>query len=167
MKAIFVPVCFLGILTFAAADSIQSVINATSEAVCKAMKARDFNAFNAAMKDHVTPDFKYFEGKGAKPLTYDQMVDGMKKGLAAFTKMTIVDTKILNVKTAGDTATIISSHHMVGMVPGADKKSHVMAFSGTTSDVYKKVGGAWKEASMTWVTQESRLDGHLQKAGKM
>jgi ketosteroid isomerase-like protein len=161
------PVCFLGLLSVACADTIQSQVNATSAAVCKAMMNKDMNAFSAAMKDHVTPDFKYFETKTSKPTTYDQMVAGMKMGLASFTKITAVETKILNLKTVGDTTTIISSHHLAGLISGPDKKSHSMAFNGTTTDVYKKVGTTWKEASMTWNTQESRMDGHLVKPGKM
>jgi len=167
MKAIFLPVCFLGLLTVASADEIRVQLKALDESVCAAMMKRDIGAFSAVMKGATTPDFKYFETKDAKPLTFDQMVAAMKTGLGMMTKMTIVDSKALSVKTVGDTATVLTTHHLVGMVPGADKKSHTMAFTGVSVDVFKKSGTTWKMASMTWKSQETKLDGHIQKPGKM
>jgi len=163
MKAIILPVCFLGLLTVASADDLKGQITAMNGVVQKAMLKRDAVAFAAALKGQVTPDFKYFEDAKAKPMTFDQMVANMKMGFAQMASISTAEANVLTAKETGNTAKAVVSHHMLGKVAGQDKKTHTMTFSGVSIDMYQKIGGTWKMASMTWRSQETRLDGHLQK----
>ena len=132
----------------------------------KAIKARDVTAFANVMKTSITPDFKYTEGPTAKPMGFDGMVAGMKAGLGMMKDISVADMHILSLKQTGDTATVLTSHKMVGhTLPGKDKKSHLMSFSGVSVDTYKKVGGAWKMSGMAWKSQEQKMDGKPMTGG--
>jgi hypothetical protein len=171
MKAIILPVCVLGLLTVAVADDLRTQLGSMGDAVQKAMMNRDIAAFNMALKGRVTPDFKYYETASAKPMTYDQMIAGMKMGFASMSSVKMAEMKVLSVKPdkvdMADSATVVTSHHMSAITTDAKKKSHVMTFSGTSIDTYKKVGGNWLMSSMTWKLQETKLDGHRMKPGQM
>jgi len=166
MKAILLSISLLGLLSVAYADDLRPGINATSDEVCKALMNRDIGAFKKALAGKVTADFKYYDTPTTKPMSYDQMVSVMGQSLAAMSKVTIATEKLLHAKIEGDTATVLTIHRMTGtLVPGKDGKSHSMSFSGVSTDMYKKVGGTWKFASMTWKSTEQKMDGHRIKAG--
>jgi len=166
MKAIILPLCVLGLMTTALADDIRPQLKAMDDAVCKAMQKKDLVAFDNALKGVISPDFKYYETPASKPMTYAQMLSEMKMGLGMMTKVNLVDTRLLSVKSAGDTSTALCIHRMTGLTTGPDKKSHSMSFSGVSIDVFKKVGSGWKYVSMTWKSQEQKMDGHRIQAGK-
>jgi len=159
MKALALPVCLLGLLTIASADALRDQINSMSAAVGKSLMAKDIVGFAKAIKPGVTADFKYLDNPTAKPMNFDQMVAGMKMGVGSYTKVTVAEARILSVKPAGDSATVLMSHKMAGLITGPDKKSHVQSFTGISIDTYKKVGGAWKMASMTIKSSEMKMDG--------
>jgi hypothetical protein len=166
MKAIILPVCVLGLLTSAFADDIRPQLAALNDSVSKALVKKDIAAFSAAMKGKVTPDFKYFETTASKAMTFDQMVAEMKGGLAMMTKITSAESRLLKLTASPSTATVLTSHHMTGLIPGKGKQPHTMTFTGVSVDVFKKTGAIWKMASMTWKATERKIDGRIVPAGK-
>jgi hypothetical protein len=160
MKAIIVSISFLGLVFVALADDVRSQIKILGTQVSAALMKKDIAAFSAAMKGNVTSDFKYYDNAKAKPMTFDQMVGGMKMGLAMISQMKSADDRLLSLKTVGDTTTAKTIHSLVGLIADPKtKRNHTMSFSGVSVDVFKKVGGSWKMSSMTWLSQGRKMDG--------
>ncbi len=154
------PACLFGLLTVACADQLRTQITAMDDVLHKAFMNKDISAFAGAMRGHVTADFKYYDNPTAKPMGFDQMVSGIKMGFSQMSEMVSEQSKLLNVKMSGNTATAYTVHYMSYKSVDKQKKVHTGTFSGVSIDTYKNVGGAWKMASMAWKSQEIKSDGH-------
>ena len=147
-------------LSAAQAQSLKSTIESSNKRITDAMKAQDFAKLAQELKAVVTTDFVYSEdGQPGKPQTFDQMLANMKMGLSSMKKVTIANATFLTLKEKGNTATSTAKHTMGGMVPGPDKKTHLLVYSGISTDVYVKQGSKWKMKSMAWKTTSMTMDG--------
>lgn len=139
------------------AGGLRSEIETMNAKVAKLMKAKDMDGFSKLLKPKVTSDFKHVES--GRSMGFDQMVTEMKQGFKMMEKITEVSTKIISLKETGNTATCKGQHVMKAVMKGTDKVPHTMSFVGVSTDVYKKVNGVWKMASMTWSDQKMLMDG--------
>lgn len=157
----------LAVLTVSAfADSVKADIEAANAKVCKLLKAKDIDGFAKFARPWITADFKHVEN--GKSMTFDQMITEMKNGMGQLGKIRSVSTKIIKFKKTATMAYVTTQHSMMGeTAPGPDKKVHVMGFVGTSEDVYRKEGGKWKMASMTWGKQTMTMDGKPFDPSKM
>jgi ketosteroid isomerase-like protein len=157
MKAVTLAIALLGVLTVAHADDMRAQITAGAHKISAAMKKKDFRAMTKAMREGTTSDFKYTEADTTQ--TFDEMIANMKAGLSTMEKITICRTKVLNLKQKGDTVYGTMQHTMAGRMKGEDKKMHTMSFSGVSANTYRKEGGKWKMATMSWTSMKSMMDG--------
>ncbi len=130
-----------------------------------AMMKKDTDAFAKIVKEGVNSDFKYVED--GRSMNFDQMVANMRQGMSQMTKVTASDSKIVSLKEKGNSATAVMSHRMSGRMIGKDKKSHTTSFSGISTDVFRKQGGQWKMARMSWKSQKMTMDGKPYDPSKM
>jgi len=166
MKAVtlvFAAVCLC--TTAFAADSLRSEINKMDAKIAKTLKNKDVEGFKKVVKGGITDDFKYVEN--GKTQTFDEMVEGMRQGLAMMKKVTVCTSKTLSLKQSGNMATAMTKHTMGGTMMGQDKKMHKSVFSGVSKDVFRKENGKWKMASMTWTNQTMTVDGKKVDPSKM
>ena len=147
------------------AQSLKSQIRKVDGPICKAMMRKDIEGFKKIVKGATTPDFKYSEGGPA--MGFDDMIQGMKQGFAMYSKITKAETKLVSVKEKGTEGSSVEKHTMVGMMMGPDKKSHKVAFMGTSNSTYKKVNGKWLMASMNMKTDKMTMDGKPMAAPPM
>jgi ketosteroid isomerase-like protein len=157
MKAVTLAIALLGALTFAHADDMRAQINADAAKISAAMKRKDFPALTKAMKEGATTDFKYTEA--GKSQGFDEMLTNMKAGLAMMNKITVCKTAVGTLKKKGDIVQGTMRHIMVGTMKGEDKKMHTMSFTGVSANTYRKEGGKWKMATMTWTSMKQTMDG--------
>ena len=147
----------LGGSCIASADSLKDQLSSMNSAVEKALLAKDLVAFDKVMKPLVAPNFKYIED--GRTSDYATMVAGMKMGLARMTKVTVASAKVLSYKSKGDSARVTAEHKMLGMVPGADKKQHALAYTGLSTEIYQQKNGKWLMVSMSMKTGKMTMDG--------
>ncbi|MBS1724957.1 MAG: hypothetical protein JSS66_18615 [Armatimonadetes bacterium] len=156
--------CLL-VTSVAHAANLRSSINSMASKVHATFMKKDADAFAKVVRPAVTSDFKYVEN--GKTMTFDEMVEGMRQGLAQMSKITSATTKILTLTEKGNMGSTTEMHTMSGVNMGQDKKMHKMTFSGKTKCEYRKVKGTWKMASMTWVSQTMTMDGKKMDPSKM
>ena len=130
--------------------------------VAKVMVKKDIDGFVKAVKGGCTSDFKYTEN--GRSMNFDEMVAGMRQGLAMLNKVKKADSKIVTLTEKGNSATCTTSHNMVGVIMDGNKKPHDMGFLGTSIETYRKENGKWKMASMTWKEQKMTMDGKPMEA---
>jgi len=147
------------------ADSLKDQIEASNKAIGAAMKKKDFVALDKLLRAAVTSDFVYIEGK--QKMNYDTMFKGMKMGISGMSKVTVVESKTLSLKSSGDKGTAVTQHKMGGIVMGPDKKTHTMVMGGTSTETLVKQGGKWKIAKMVWGSSTYTMDGKPMDASKM
>ena len=157
MKGFAIVVSLTAALCSANAQSLRSQIDTSSKAVRKYMMAKDVKGFTKYMRGGVTSDFMYEED--GRTMNFDKMCAGMSMGLGQMKKLTRADAKIVTLHQNGNTATATTMHVMEGIVVGADKKTHKMSFSGTSTDSYVKRGQKWKMSKMAWGQQSVMYDG--------
>lgn len=157
MKALVSLTIAVCLASVSYAGNLRSEIVAMNAKVAKLMKAKDMDGFSKLLKPKVTADFKHVES--GRSMGFDQMVAEMKQGFKMMEKITEVSTKIISLKESGNTATCKGQHVMKATMKGTDKVPHTMSFIGVSTDVYKKVNGVWKLASMTWGEQKMLMDG--------
>ena len=157
MRKLTLILSLLVISAVSFAGSLKSEIEAMNAKVTACLKKMDIAGFEKIVKAGVTSDFKHVEN--GKAMNFSQMVTQMREGMKSMSKITKIGTKLKSLKESGNTATATTWHMMEGVMIGPDKKSHTMGFSGTSTDVFRKVGGKWKMASMTWTDQKMTMDG--------
>ena len=165
MKAVAVLVSCVAVIATAQADSLKADIAKANKAIHKAMMKGDMDALAKSMKAGMTSDFVYVEN-GQKQ-TADQMLQNMKMGMSQMGKITMADSKIMEVMEKGNTGTSKTKHMMSSSMKGPDKKTHKMAFTGVSHDSYVKKNGKWMMSKMVWVSQTTTLDGKPMDMSKM
>lgn len=165
MKAMSLPLALLGLVCIASADSLKSEIQSFDVKIDSAMRKNDMASFTKLMKSGATSDFKYSEA--GQTMGFEQMLAMMKQGMAMMKKITQVKSELLSLRTAKGRAEGTTSHLMAGTIIGPDKHVHTMKFVGESLDVYRKEGGTWKMASMTWKHNQSYMDGKPMDMSKM
>lgn len=165
MKKLSIGLALMALALGAFAGDLKSEIEAVNKKVHAAFMKKDVKAFEAALKDRVTADFKHVENGVSQD--FKTMCEQMKQGFAMAKKVIGSDTKVLSVKESGNSATATVVHKMTMIMTGPDKKDHKYEFSGTSTDQYKKIGGKWKMASMTWKEQKLLMDGKPMDMSKM
>jgi Domain of unknown function (DUF4440) len=155
----FILIAVCGI-SFAQADSLKSTIESSNKLITEAMKSKDFAKLTKELKAVVTKDFAYSEdSQPGKPQTFDQMLANMKMGIGSMKKVTVASATVLTVKEKGNSASSTAKHTMAGIVPGPDKKDHVLSYTGISTDTYVKQGGKWLMKSMSFKTTSMTMDG--------
>jgi hypothetical protein len=150
---------------FAHADSLKSQIDAANTKVNDAMMKKDFVKLRQSLANSVTPDFVYEEA-GHK-IDFDKMFATMKMGINQMGKLTLANSKILTIDRHGDIATCTTKRSMGGNMPGPDKKTHLIVYSGVSEDTYRKVGSQWKMSKMLWKNTSMTVDGKPMKSPPM
>ena len=156
-RTLLVALVAIASITIASAETLQSTINKMNAKVAHAFMHNDMAAFEKITRPAVTSDFKHTEMGHSQ--TYDQMLSEMKQSFAMIKKFSSVSAKTSHIAIHGDKATSTTTHHMVGVIVGPDKKNHKMVMTGTTKDTYRKEDGKWKLAEMNWVKQGMTMDG--------
>lgn len=149
----------------AQAGSLKDHALALNKAVMKTMKAKDIAAFEKLMKPNVTADFKYIEYGQVQD--FKTMVENMKMGFKMMGKLLKHDLKIVSVSEGPNSGTFTYKTQMESTIIGEDKKTHIMGFGGTAVDTFRKEGGKWKLATMTWKEMKMTLDGKPFDPSKM
>jgi hypothetical protein len=159
MKAALFAVTLLATSSLALADaSLKSQMKAMNKKIEATFLKKDIAGFAKVTKNGMTPDFKYSD-EGGKPMGADMMIAGMKQGFSMYSKITTAKTTIVSVKEMGDSGRAVEKHMMGGITMGPDKKSHKMAYEGTSTETFKKVHGKWLMATMVMKTDKMTLDG--------
>lgn len=156
MRLLVVVASFLAVAG-AQAQSLRSTIESSGAKVGAAMKKKDFNALNKAVKSMVTPDFVYIEN-GQKQ-NVDTMLANMKMGIGVMQKVTVASAKILTLTEKGNSAKSKAQHTIGGQMPGPDGKPHTMMIVGTVEETYVKKNGKWLMSKMNWLSQKMTMDG--------
>ena len=158
MKRILpIIVIALAVSSLASADNLRNKIESMNRKIHNAFMKKDINAFEQITRKGITSDFKYVEN--GTPESYDEMVAQMKQSFNMMQKVTAANSRILKLSIHGDTADCSTTHHMMAIVGGQDKKTHKMSFDGVSNDSYRKEDGKWKLASMVWGKQKMTMDG--------
>jgi ketosteroid isomerase-like protein len=155
---------FAFLVSLTPSDSLRAQINAANKSFEALMVKKDLTGLMAIMKEDVTPDFKHVED--GKTINFQQMSSMMKMGLGMMGKITQAVYKTTDVKVTGTHGTSTTFHKIAGTMVGADKKSHTMVFTGTTTDSYTKDGAKWKMSKMVWTSQTRSVDGKVLGAAK-
>jgi hypothetical protein len=158
MKKLVLPLTLFGLLSVASADALRDQIKVINDSSSLAIQNKDMVAFAKALKPYVSKDFTYSE-PGGKPMGFDKMVEGMKMGLAGFSRVRSAEAHYLTIKTNGKESVVSSVHKIVGLIPGKGKRPHVMSYKGLSKDIYRLEGGKYKLVSMTMSTSEVTYDG--------
>jgi len=123
----------------------------------KAAKAKDIKGAEAAMKETMTPDFKYVQdGKTQDSKTF---ISNFTASITMMDKITASSTRIISLKQSGNKASGKIELHMTGTMKNPDKKTHTISWTGVFTEEYRKVGGKWKTATMTAGAQKFLMDG--------
>lgn len=157
MKLFAVTIAASALLCVASAQSLKSQIDAANKATVRLMMAKDVKGLAKHWKAGATANFQYVEAN--RPMTMDQMVQGMTVGLGGMKKLLKADAKLLSVKEKGKTGSSTTSHIMEGITLGPDKKPHTVTFKGVSTEAYVKQGGKWKMSKMEWSKQTMLMDG--------
>lgn len=165
MKHLSTSLLFCGLAALSFAGSLKTEIEAMNAKVTQALMKKDLTTFEKVVRGGVTKDFKHIEN--GQTQSFDEMLVGMKQGMAMCKKMKQCTAKLVSLKESGNTALAITRHSMTAIIVGEDKKDHVMAFTGDSRDTYRKVGGKWKLASMEWTNMKTTMDGKPFDMSKM
>jgi hypothetical protein len=137
--------------------NLRSEIMAARRKQEKAAMAKDVNGAKAALKESITPDFKYVQG--GKTEDAKTFVEEFTASLGMMEKITSSSTRIVSLKESGNKASGKIELHMTGTMKGPDKKLHTVNWTGLFTEEYRKVGGKWKTAVMTAGAQKFLMDG--------
>jgi Tfp pilus assembly protein PilE len=164
-RTLLIALVAIASICVASAESLQTTVNKMNTQVAHAFMHNDLDAFEKITRAAVTSDFKHTEMGHSQ--TYDEMLGEMKQSFAMIKKITVARAKTSHIAIHGDNANSMTTHHMVGVIVGPDKKNHKMVMDGTTKDTYRKEDGQWKLAEMNWVKQGMTLDGKPFDASQM
>ena len=136
---------------------LRSELKADRGKLQKAIMAKDIKGTEAAMRETLTPDFKYIQdGKAQDSKTF---IGNFTATIVMMDKITSSSTRLLSLKESGDRATGKIEHHMTGTMKAPHKKTHAVNWTGVFTEEYRKVGGKWKTATMTAGPQKFLMDG--------
>lgn len=136
---------------------LRSEMNASRKKLEKAVLAKDVKGAQAAMKETVTPDFKYVQA--GQTQDFKTFIGNFTAGITMMEKITSSSTRIISLKESGNKASGKIEHIMTGTMRTPDKKIHTTSWSGIFTEEYRKVGGKWKTATMTAGPQKFLMDG--------
>lgn len=159
MKLAAVFVCLVVLAAAATAEDVNAVAKATYRAVDLAFVKRDAKAADAAMRPRVAANFKAIVG--GRDVTYDNLLANFRGMFAALTRISNSTTKILSSKSNGSSATMRVFDAMTAYSKGRDGKMHRYDLTNTSEDVWKKLGGKWKLATSTTLSESRKVDGKL------
>ena len=165
MKRLLFSISFAVLASAVLAGPLQKQFEAQMAKIDKCLLNKDIAGFEKLVKPMVTKDYKHIEM--GRTLNYNQMIAEMKQGLAMMGKVTVARSKFITFKQTGNTVVAKQSHRMEGTMTGQDKKTHTMAFVGTSQNTYRKEGGVWKMAIMDWKKQDMLMDGKPFDPSKM
>ena len=136
---------------------LRSDIKAARRKQEKAAMAKDTKGVEAAMKESMTPDFKYMQaGKTQDAKTF---IGESTASMAMMDKVTDSSSRIISLKESGNKGSGTIELHMTGTMKTPDKKAHPIVWTGLFTEEYRKVGGKWKTATMTAGVQKFLMDG--------
>ncbi len=153
------PFLMLSLTALAALSyaDLRSDITAARQKQEKAAKAKDIKGVEAAMKESLTPDFKYVQdGKTQDAKTYTkEFVDTLRMT----EKVASSSSRIISLKESGNKGSAEIELHMTGTMRNPDKPIHTINWTGLFTEEYRKVDGKWKTAKMTAGKQKFLMDG--------
>jgi len=141
----------------AAAEDVKSVTKATYAGIDRAFEKRDIKAVEAVFGPRVTTDFRAIVG--GHGVTYQQLLDNFRGMFYAFPKIAKSKTAVQSLKTNGKTATLRVFSSLTAYAQSKDRKNHHIELTNTSEDVWKLVGGKWKMATSTTLSESRMLDG--------
>jgi len=153
----FVPTLSLIALAGLSHADLRSEITAANQKVEKAALAKDVKGAQAALKESLTPDFKYVQG--GKSQDAKTFIANFAASVIMMDKVTSHSMRILSLKENGDKATGTIEKKMAGTLKSPDKKTHTVNWTGTFNEEYRKVDGKWKKSMMTAGSQKFVTDG--------
>lgn len=156
-KIISLAVVFCCLVCVVNAEGLKHKIARVNKEVAAAIKRKDLAAFERIVRANTTSDFQYSEN--GQKMGFDQMLGEMKQSFGMMKRVIVAKAVSSHIAVHGDMATSSTSHHIVATMAGPDHKTHRMDMAGVSADTYKKEGGAWKLASMTWGAQTMKMDG--------
>jgi hypothetical protein len=119
--------------------------------------AKDVKGTQAALKETLTPDFKYFQdGKTEDTKTF---VSEFTESLVMMEKIESSSMKIITLTEQGNKASGKIELQMTGVMKTPDKQLHPIKWTGLFTEEYRKIGGKWKTATMTAGAQKFLMDG--------
>ncbi len=140
---------------------VKSEINAANQRVEKCAMVKDIKGAESAMKEALTPDFKYHQsGKTQDRKTY---IGNFVASIKMMDKISTHSTVFKGIKERGNRATGQIEKKMMGSMISPDKKTHGINWTGQFTEEYRKVGGKWKTCEVTAGKQIFLLDGKLVK----
>lgn len=160
MKALILVACVLASAA-AQAETLKAALIKTDALFVKAIKARDFTAFEKLLNTYCTADCKYIQG--GKSMTKAQMVAQLKGSTAMLKSVEAVSATPSSVVEKGSKGSAVTTHVMKATMMGSDKKTHTMTMTGVSKDEYVKKSGKWLMSKMTWVSQTMAMDGKPMK----
>ncbi len=136
---------------------LRSELTAARKKQEKATLAKDFKGAEAALRETLTSDFKYIQGK--KVQDSNTYIRNFTATLAMLDKVTTSSERIISLKESGSKGAGQVEIRMVGTMKDPGKKSHPFDWTGSFTEEYRKVGGKWKTSSMTQGAQKFLMDG--------
>ena len=133
-------------------SDIKSVYNRLGSA----MKAKNADKVASLLAPNFTQNMK-----GGRSMSLKQALSQMKMEFQSIKSFDKFDITLTSINVSGKNANVNTSYTMKGttMPMGKDKKSHVLAGTGTTTDKLVKTSGGWKFLSTTDVSQKMTMDG--------
>lgn len=123
----------------------------------KAAIAKDIKGAEAALRENITPDFKYVQASQTQDAkTY---IGNYTGSIAMMEKIKSSSMRIISLKERGNEGNGKIELHMTGIMKAPDKKSHSIDWTGLFTEEYRKVGGKWKTAKMIAGPQKFLMDG--------
>ena len=163
MKLLTVTFAAVSLVAISSAD-LKSDVTSISSKVTGAIMKGDMKSLESVMRSIVTADFKYVEG--GKTMTFDQMWKPMKASMSGI-RCTMAKSTVSGLKEKGNMATGVETHHMMGTMIGADKKSHKLTVDGTSTNTYMMVGKSWKMSKRVTGENKMTIDGKTIDMAKM
>jgi len=161
MKKLALLFSLIAVVDLAHADLRSEIMTARRKQE-KAAMAKDLKGVEAAMKESLTPDFKYVQAG----VTQDAktFIKEFSASVVMMDKISSSSSRIISLKESGSKASGEIELSMTGSMKmpekkGAAMKSHPISYVGLFSEEYRKVGGKWKMSKMTAGKQNFMVDG--------
>ena len=136
---------------------LRSEIKAARLKQEKAAIAKDIKGAEAAMKESMTPDFKYVQG--GKTQDAKTFISEYIASIKMTDKITSSSTRIISLKQTGNNGSGEIELSMKGTMKNPDKSIHTMDWTGDFIQEYRRVGGKWKTSKMIAGKQKFLMDG--------
>ena len=157
MKLSACSVCLVALVAVAGAEDVKPVIKAYYAALDRAFVNRDIKAADATMRPRITSDFKAIAG--GRTVSYQALLENFKGIFAAFPKISSSTSKVLSCVPSGNSAVVRVFSSLTASAKGPGARMHRFDLTNTSEDVWHKVGGKWKCATSTTLSETEKLDG--------